>query len=158
MLVRRIARPMLALGYVSSGWDAFRHPDAHVDRIEARWAEIATRFDAVPVPDPRILPGMVRLHGAAMVLAGTALAFGRTPRLAGAALAGLSAPLLALDQPWFPRVPRAHRAERLERTVRDAMMVGAGLLVAADLEGRPGIGWRVARARADRAERAENGD
>lgn len=154
MLVRPIARPLLALGYVTAGWDAVRHPDAHVDRIEARWAEVATRFDAIPAPDPRLLPGMVRLHGAAMVLAGTSLAFGRTPRLAGVALAALSAPLLVVDQPWFPRVPRRHRADRLDRTVRDAMMVGAALIVAADLEGRPGIGWRVARARAERADRA----
>ena len=152
MVVRRIARPMLALGYVTAGWDAVRHPDVHVDRMEARWAELAARVDAVPAPDPELLPRLVRLHGAAMVLAGTALAFGRTPRLAGLTLAALCAPLLALDQPWLPRAPRAHRAERLDRTVRDAAMVGAALLVAADLEGRPGVGWRVARARTERAE------
>lgn len=153
-MVRRIARPMLAAWYIAAGWDAARHPAEHVARIAQRWSELAEKVDDVPEPDLRYLPSLVRLHGAAMVVAGVALALGRTPRAAGLALAGLSAPLLALDQPWLPKVPRsdrAERAERTERTLRHSAMVGAALIVAADLEGRPGVSWRVERMRAERA-------
>ena len=100
MLVRRIARPMFAAWFVSEGVQAFRHPEAHVARSEATWRELGRHVDLPPPPGNAQLTTLVKVHGAAMALAGLMLAVGKAPRTAALALAGLASPLLLVNQPF----------------------------------------------------------
>jgi uncharacterized membrane protein YphA (DoxX/SURF4 family) len=160
MLVRRIARPLLATVFVADGVDALRHPDAHVDRAEEAYGLLASRVDLPPV-ERRRMTTAVRVHGAAVTVAAAALAVGRAPRTAALALALLTAPVALAHAPWPDTSSSAGRLERLraagsrgeglDRFLRDLSLVGATLIAAVDLEGRPGLLWRAGHARVDRA-------
>lgn len=105
MLVRRIARPLFAAWFLSEGWDAFRRPDPHVARTQAAWR--ALPGDLPEPPDAGRLRLLVRLHGGLMVVAAFLLATGRVPRTAAMVLAGLTAPLALVHQPFGAAARRA---------------------------------------------------
>ncbi len=149
MLLRRIARPMVASAFIYDGLDALRRPAPHV--LTARdTVERCARFTGLKRPlTSRELKLIVRIHGGLTVGAGIGLAFGRAPRSSALLLAGLSLPLAVAQQPFTAEI--APRAVRTEKFVRSLAAIGAALLVGADREGRPGLSWRVANARAGRA-------
>ncbi|KGM13519.1 DoxX family membrane protein [Cellulomonas bogoriensis] len=155
MLVRRIARPLLATVFVAEGVDALRHPQLHVDRAEAAWNRLQERAPLPAPPDRETLRTVVRLHGAAMTGAAALLALGRAPRLSGLALAALTLPVAVMNQPFVARrgADAADRRARRERFVRTLSMLGGALLAAVDTQGRPGLAWRVSHARPDHAAR-----
>lgn len=100
MLVRRFARPMFAAVFVAEGMDALREPRPHAHRAEAAWAALASRTSLPTAPSSAQVRAAVRLHGAAMAVAGLMLALGRAPRTAALALAALSLPLAVVNQPF----------------------------------------------------------
>lgn len=148
MLVRRIARPLLAAAFVAEGVDAVRDPGDHVTRVEASYRRLAARAGLPEVSHSR-LRTLTRVHGALCVLAGTALAVGRAPRTAALVLAALMAPVAVSDTLTATSDLRASGPAR-ERLWRHLTMVGAALVAAVDLEGRPGVAWRMSHARVDR--------
>ncbi|TQL01149.1 DoxX family membrane protein [Cellulomonas sp. SLBN-39] len=171
MLLRRVARPLFASWFLTQGLDALRHPAAHARRAREGVAAVADRVPAqartgVGGPVADVLEGRltdaqmataVQAHGAAVVVAAAMLAVGRAPRTAALALAGLTLPLALVDLPVGGRrtlTPQA-RQERTERFVRAVAFTGGALLAGIDLEGRPGVSWRLQHARADRARLAQ---
>lgn len=156
MLVRKIARAMLAAPFVVDGLDAARRPAGHVDRARASFEQLrsdasrAARLDLLPVPSDERLTALVRAHGAATTVAGLALAKGVAPRTAALVLAALTAPLVAADVPdAVARVPKgssdavvAERRESRRRLAVHVALLGAAILTAVDREGRPGVAWR----------------
>lgn len=149
MLVRRIARPLLAAAFVAEGVDAVRRPDEHVDRAQTAWAAARARVD-LPEVDRDRLRLAVRAHGAITALAGLSLALGRAPRSAALLLAALTAPLAVADGLVVASDVRRSGPTR-RRLWRDLSMVGATLLAGIDTEARPGLVWRAGHARVDRA-------
>lgn len=159
MLLRRLARAGFASWFVAEGLSVVRHPSAHV--AEARAALDATR-DLVPAEartgavgdvldqhlSDRQLTTVVQVHGALLLAAGGALALGRAPRAAALALAALTAPLVALYLPdkRLDGGDRERRRERTEKLVRAVAFTAGAVLVAADREGRPSLGWKVRHA------------
>jgi len=164
VLLRRLARPLFASWFVTEGLDVVRHPAAHA--ADARGALTALR---ARLPEPvrdgpagealghelsdRQLTTIVQVHGAALAGAGALLVVGKAPRTAALALALLTAPLIVLNLP-FKRAkgedPVLRRARR-DRFVRALAFTGGALIAGVDLEGRPGISWRVQKARNDHA-------
>ncbi|QIK82904.1 DoxX family membrane protein [Sanguibacter sp. HDW7] len=155
MLVRRLARPMLASWYVHDGLDAVRAPAPHVAVTRPVADRVTSALGRDPLPD-RTLAWAVRAHGAATILAGVGLALGRAPRSSAAALAALTLPLVVAQQPFTS--PRKIDRERVGPFVHALGGTGAAILAAVDLEGRPGVAWRVDKARRDRADRATQED
>lgn len=149
MLLRRVARPMLASLFIYEGLDALRRPAPHV--VTAREpAERGARLVGLKRPlSERDLTLLVRVHGGLTVWAGLGLALGRSPRSSALLLAALSAPLALAQQP-FTSGPTP-RGVRTEKFIRSVGAVGAALLAGVDREGKPGVAWRVERARAERA-------
>lgn len=166
MLLRRVARPLFASWFVSQGLDALRHPAAHAQVVRDGLDGLGTRLPAsarraVPAPVGDVLAGdasdkqlatLTQVHGAAMLVAGALLAVGRAPRTAALALAGLTVPVVLVNLPLGGRgrLTAEERAERRERLVRALAFTGGALLAGVDLEGRPGMSWRVQHARDDR--------
>lgn len=164
MLLRRLARPLFASWFVSEGLDVVRHPAAHaadargaLTALRARLPEAARQGPAGEVLDYEIsdrqLTTIVQVHGVALAGAGVLLAIGKAPRIAALALAALTAPLILVNLPG-KRVPGedpAIRKARKERFVRALAFTGGALIAGVDLEGKPGIGWRVQKARAEHA-------
>lgn len=87
-----------------------------------------------------------------MLVAGAMLAVGRAPRTAALALAGLTVPLVLVNLPVGGRgLTAEEKKERTARLVRALSFTGGAVIAGVDLEGRPGVSWRVQHARTDRA-------
>jgi uncharacterized membrane protein YphA (DoxX/SURF4 family) len=148
MLLRHLARPMLASWFVYDGVQAALKPAEHV-RAARSGVELAERAGVdVPLSD-RQVSTLVRVHGAATALAGLALAVGKAPRTAALTLAALTVPLAVVNQPFTSS--GATRTERTRRFVANVGAIGAALIAGADYEGRPGVQWRLEKARHDLA-------
>jgi uncharacterized membrane protein YphA (DoxX/SURF4 family) len=149
MLLRHIARPLLASSFIYDGVQAARKPSEHVAAARNGSALATRALGAKPLSEQQVTT-LVRAHGIATATAGTLLALGKAPRASALALALLTLPLAAVNQPFT--APKAERPARTERFLHNLASVGAALIAGADLEGRPGLSWRVQQARAARAE------
>nr|WP_210768132.1 DoxX family protein [Cellulomonas humilata] len=163
-MLRRLARPLFASWFVTEGLDVVRHPAAHAADARGALTTLRSRLPDTVRQGPageaigrelsdRQLTTIVQAHGAALAGAGVLLALGKAPRTAALALAALTAPLVLLNLPT-KRVkgedPRLRR-ERRDKLVRALAFTGGALIAGVDLEGRPGIGWRVQKARSEHA-------
>src|SRR3712207_2275996 len=93
MLVRRIARPLLAASFVYGGVDTLRNPQTRVPGA-APVVETITRTadEQLPVQVPRDVEQWVRIDAGIKVGAGSLLALNKLPRLSALALAGSIVP------------------------------------------------------------------
>lgn len=155
MLSRRIARPLLASWFVAEGVDAARRPGSHVERMRDAWRRLAQRTDLPEPPPTETLRTIVKVHGAAMAVAGVLLALGKAPRTAATALALLTVPLAVMDAPAragspTPQTVAAGAGRGPRPLLRDLSLVGGAAIAALDKEGHPSVRWRIAHARVDR--------
>lgn len=155
MLLRAIARPMIAAGFIADGLHAARRPQEHLLTARAGLTRATDLTDKLPLPDAaaQFTPGLsdqdlakaIRVHGIATIVAGTCLALGKAPRLAGLTLTALTAPLVIANEPFSKQPGRERRIRRTE-FVRKLGALGAALLVAADTAGEPSLRWRASNA------------
>jgi uncharacterized membrane protein YphA (DoxX/SURF4 family) len=153
MLLRRLARPLLAAPFVYDGLSAALHPAEHTAAAR-EGADKATRALGVDRLDDTQVSLLVRAHGAVTVAAGLLLAVGRAPRTAALALAALSAPLAVVNQPFTSQGEL--RKEKTGKFVRNLGAVGAAVIAGVDLEGRPGVGYRIGQKRAAASKSAKH--
>ncbi|MDY6809084.1 MAG: DoxX family membrane protein [Actinomycetota bacterium] len=150
MLIRRIARPMLATAFVASGIDALRSPTA---KAETARGFIDKSVDTLPndvtdkVPtDPETL---VRINGAVQVGGGILLATGKFPRIAALALAGSTVPTTIAGHAFWEETDPEARARQKTQFFKNVSLVGGLLLAAVDTEGKPSLAWRGRRKASD---------
>lgn len=144
MLLRKIARPLLATWFVHDGLDAVRHPAAHTVIARGPVDQVTERLGRAPLSESQ-LKTAVRAHGALTVAAALSMATGRAPRRSALFLAVLTLPVAVADQPFTPGP--VSRSVRTERFVRRLGALGASLLAGVDTEGKPGVSWRIDHAR-----------
>ena len=170
MLLRRIARPLLATWFVTEGVRAAAHPDEHVAALrqaverKVAWVPRSQRVLAAAdrVSDQQ-LGVAVRVQGAAMALAGIALAAGRAPRTAAATLAVLTVPTLVptlLPPPPGTTTTKEQARARRARRVQLLSAIGGALIAAGDTQGSTGRHRRAdaaARRAAARTQAATGG-
>lgn len=152
---RLLARPLLASAFVVTGVNSLRNAQAIApqakpvtDRI-APLAEKAVHQAAPNATVPQDPTTWVRIIGAVQVVAGAALATGKAPRLASAALAASLVPTTAtLHRFWEASDPQ-QRSEQQKQFFKDVSLLGGLLIAAGDTEGRPGLAWRAQRAAKD---------
>lgn len=147
MLLRRVARPMLAAVFITSGINVLRYLDAHVqmakpllDKVVAPQAEKLP--DGVPT-DPETL---VKIDAAVKIGAGTLLAMGKFPRLSALALAGTLVPTTVAGHPfWEIDDPQEREAQKIH-FAKNLGLLGGLLIASADTAGKPSVGYRTRRA------------
>ncbi len=152
MTVSRIlARPMLASMFVVGGATAIKdakHQAAAAEPVTDRISSLVRRI-APQLPVPESPTTLVRLNGAAQVLAGLALATGRSPRLSATVLAVTLVPTTAAAHRfWEEADPSRKRAQRIH-FFKNVSMLGGLFLAAVDTDGKPGLAWRARRAATD---------
>jgi uncharacterized membrane protein YphA (DoxX/SURF4 family) len=129
--VRALARVLTGSTYALLGADAFRAPGG---RVGTAGPVLASMRRVAPLPENDEV--LVRANGAAMVVAGTALALGRVPRLAAAALVASMVPTtLAGHSYWAHDDPAARAAQRIQFH-KNLAMIGGLLLAVLDAPGR----------------------
>lgn len=150
MLLRRIARPMLASMFISGGINALKSPQGHAQEakpvLDAAAPAIDKAVEVAPIdhrPDDEML---IKIDGAVKVVAGTMLAFGTWPRLASTALAASLIPTtLAGHRFWECDDPVERQTQQIH-FMKNVGLLGGLLIAAADTEGKPSLGWRGRRA------------
>ncbi|GAA4817171.1 DoxX family protein [Tomitella cavernea] len=147
MLVRRIARPMLASIFVVMGADAVRDPSG---RAVAVTGFADTYRDTLPGGVRSALESapenLVRANGMVQVGGGLMLAVGKCPRAAAGTLAGSMAPTTLIGHDFWNETDPAQRKTQMVQFLKNLGLTGGLLLAAVDTEGRPSLGWRARRA------------
>jgi uncharacterized membrane protein YphA (DoxX/SURF4 family) len=147
MLVRRIARPLLASSFVYGGIDTLRNPQTRVPGA-APVVETITRTadQQLPVQVPRDVEQWVRIDAGIKVGAGSLLALGKLPRLSALALAGSIVPTTLAGHRFWEHEDPEERFGQLSNLLKNAGLLGGLLIAAVDTEGRPSVGYRARRA------------
>jgi putative oxidoreductase len=147
MILRRVARPMLAGIFIWGGVQALRSPESHVEAAKPLLDQLQDRAgDKVPERVPTDPVTLVRLDGAVKVVAGLLLATNRMPRLASLALTGSLVPTTLAAHPFWAEKDPAQRTQQLIHFLKNTGLLGGLLLASADTAGKPSLGWRARRA------------
>ena len=147
MLLRRVARPLLAGIFVSSGIEELINP---APKIEATTPLLAMGRDALPAAR-NVEPGtFVQADAAVKIGAGLMLAFGWAPRLAATVLAVSHIPTTVAEHP-FRSSASGQRVAQQTHFLKNAGLLGGLMFAAGDTQGKPSVGWRARRAKRDAA-------
>lgn len=149
MLVRRLARPMLASMFIVGGIDQLRHPEQKAPAAQPIIDAVAEPLK-LPTRDATLL---VRASGATMTAAGAALALGRFPRLSSLALAGLLVPTTYAGHPFWKESDPAAKKQQMFNFFKNVSLIGGLIIASADTHGQPGLSFRAGMAK-DAATRA----
>lgn len=141
MLLRKIARPLLASAFIARGVDALQHPGPRIPAAQQFATTVAEPLGAPS--DPELL---VRVNGALMAGAGALLAIGRMPRLAGTALAVSLVPAVAFEHRFWQEQDPEVKATEKKAFFTNLGLLGAVLIASADTAGEPGLIWRSKNA------------
>lgn len=147
MLVRRLARPLLASIFIFGGINELRQPVAHAEAARPLLDDVTERVrETLPDGAPTDAETLIKVDAAVKVGAGTMLALGRAPRLAALALIGSLVPTTAAGHPFWAVDDEQDKQQQLIQFLKNVGLIGGLLIAAADTEGRPSMGWRAHRA------------
>ena len=146
MLIRRIARPMLAATFITRGVEALRSPQPAADATRTTLEGLSKLPDPVGPNVPTNADTVAKVSAAVQIGAGLLLAVGKLPRVSSAALAVSVVPgSLGGHSFWNETDPVRKAAER-RALLADVGLVGGLIIASVDTEGRPSLGWRGRRA------------
>jgi len=148
---RLLARPMLASMFVVGGVNALRNAESRAKAaapVTEKLVPLAERFvPKAPIPSEPVT--LVRINGAAQVLAGLTLATNRAPRLSAAVLAASLVPTTAAGHRFWEETDPQQRANQKIHFFKNVSMLGGLIIAAGDTDGKPGVVWRTRRAARD---------
>jgi len=146
MLIRRIARPMLAATFVGRGVEAMRSPKPAADAARPTLEGLAKLPDPVGPNVPTNAETVARINGAVQIGAGLLLATGRLPRFASAALALSVVPGSLGGNTFWAEADPERKAQQRRAFMADISLIGGLVIASVDTEGKPSLGWRGRRA------------
>lgn len=140
MLIRRLARPMLASYFVLDGVNNLKKPQEAAAEA-APFVELVSQQTGLP-NNPELV---VRGIGSVKLIGGVLLATGRVPRVAATSLALTQlANTYVHEAFWAESDPKA-KARKQQNFVRNVAILGGVILAAVDTEGKPSLRWRAVR-------------
>src|SRR6195256_2639581 len=146
MLIRRIARPMLAATFIGRGVEALRSPKPAADAARPTLDGLSKLPDPVGPNIPTNAETVARVNGAVQIGAGLLLATGKLPRFASAALALSVVPGSLGAHAFWSEVDPGRKADQRRAFVTDISLIGGLIIASVDTEGKPSLGWRGRRA------------
>ena len=156
MLVRRIARPMLASTFIYGGIQTLRNPQSRVPGaapIVEQLTEIADK--QLPIEISHDVEQWVKINAGVHVGAGTLLALGKFPRFSALALATSLVPTTFAGHRFWEHEDPKERFGQTSNFLKNTSMLGGLLLAAVDTEGKPSVGWRARKTAGAAAAAAE---
>ncbi|WP_369140765.1 DoxX family protein [Modestobacter versicolor] len=156
MLVRRIARPMLAGTFVYGGIQTLRNPQSRVPGaapIVEQLTELADK--QLPIEVPRDVEQWVKINAGVHVGAGALLALGKFPRFSALALATSLVPTTFAGHRFWEHDDPKEKFGQTSNFLKNTSMLGGLLLAAVDTEGKPSVGWRAKKTAGAAAAAAE---
>jgi uncharacterized membrane protein YphA (DoxX/SURF4 family) len=156
MLVRRIARPLLASSFVYGGIQTLRNPQSRVPGARPIVEQITAVADKqLPVQVPHDVEQWVKINAGVHVGAGSLLALGRLPRFSALALAASLVPTTLAGHRFWEHEDPKERFGQTAHFTKNLSMLGGLLIAAVDTEGRPSVGWWTRRTAGKAAAAAE---
>ncbi|HEY7595707.1 MAG TPA: DoxX family protein [Actinophytocola sp.] len=150
MIMRRIARPMLAAVFVSGGIETLRNPKPRIQAAEPVIDKLDKNADPVkqklPVDIPTDAESMVKFDAAVKIGAGIALGLGKFPRLAAVLLAGSLVPTTVAAHRFWEHEDPQQRAQQQSHFFKNVALIGGLMIAAGDTHGKPSVAWRTKRA------------
>jgi putative oxidoreductase len=147
MLVRRIARPLLASSFVYGGIDTLRNPQTRVPGAAPVVEQITAKADEqLPVQVPRDVEQWVKIDAGIKVAAGSLLALGKLPRLSALALSASIVPTTLAGHRFWEHDDPKERFGQISHFLKNLGLLGGLLIAAVDTEGKPSVGYRARRA------------
>jgi uncharacterized membrane protein YphA (DoxX/SURF4 family) len=148
MIMRRIARPMLAAIFISGGIEALRNPKPRIQAAEPVLDKTVGKVeDKLPDEVPTDAETLVKLDAAVKIGAGIALALGKFPRLASLLLAGSLVPTTAAGHRFWEQEDPAERARQQDHFFKNVSLLGGLMIAAGDTHGKPSVAWRAKHAK-----------
>jgi uncharacterized membrane protein YphA (DoxX/SURF4 family) len=146
MLLRRVARPMLAALFVKAGIDALRAPNVHAAAAKPVLDAVAPAVDKAvemaPIDHRPSDEMLIKVDAGVKIAAGSLLALGTAPRLAATALAASLVPTTLAAHRFWEETDEQRRREQQIHFLKNVGLLGGLLIAAADTAGRPSLGWR----------------
>ena len=156
MLVRRIARPLLASSYIVGGISTLKNPQSRVPGARPVVKTITEQADKqLPIQVPRDVEQWVKIDAGVKVGAGLLFALGRVPRLSALLLAGSTVPTTLAGHRFWEHTDPKERFGQLSHFLKNLGLLGGLLLAAVDTEGKPSVGYRARRAAKKAADSTE---
>jgi putative oxidoreductase len=150
MILRRMARPLLASVFVSGGVNALRQLEQHVAVAKPFLGRtVGKAADALPDQVPTEPETVVKLDALVKIGAGTLLALGKLPRLAALMLAASLVPTTLAGHRFWELDDPKERSAQLIQFLKNLGLLGGLLLASADTHGKPSLGWRARHAAHD---------
>lgn len=156
MLVRRIARPLLASPFIYGGISTLRNPQSRVPGaapIVEQLTEVADK--QLPIEVSHDVEQWVKVNAGVQVGAGSLLALGRLPRLASLTLAVSLVPTTLAGHRFWEHDDPEERFGQTSNFLKNTAMLGGLLIAAVDTEGKPSVGWWARRTATSAAAAAE---
>jgi putative oxidoreductase len=142
MLVRRIARPLLASSFIYGGIDTLRNPQSRVPGATPIVEQITEVADKqLPVQISHDVEQWVKIDAAVKVGAGSLFALGRFPRLSALLLCGSVVPTTLAGHRFWEHDDPKERFGQLSHFLKNLGLLGGLLIAAVDTEGKPSVGW-----------------
>ena len=156
MLVRRIARPLLAAPFIYGGISTLRKPQDRVPGAAPVVEKIAETADKqLPVEVPKDVEQWVKVDAAVKVAAGSLFALNKAPRLTALVLAASIVPTTLAGHRFWEHDDPTEKFGQISNFLKNAGLLGGLLLAAVDTEGKPSVGYRARRAAANAANSTE---
>ena len=156
MLVRRIARPLLAAPFVYGGISTLRKPQDRVPGARPVVEKIAETADKqLPVEVPRDVEQWVKVDAAVKVAAGSLFALNKFPRLTALVLSASIVPTTLAGHRFWEHDDPTERFGQISNFLKNSGLLGGLLLAAVDTEGKPSVGYRARRAAKKAADSTE---
>jgi putative oxidoreductase len=146
---RVIARPMLASMFLVGGFNAVKNPERVAPRAQPVTDRLVPQLQKVAPWLPSDPATLARLNGGVQLVAGSALALGKAPRLSAATLALSLVPTTAAGHRFWEEQDPATRSQQRIHFFKNVSMLGGLIIAAGDTEGQPGVVWRTRRAARD---------
>lgn len=146
MLIRRLARPMLASIFIWGGIGALKDTSNHAKAVTPLLEKAGPIKESLPEQVPTDPETLVRVDAAVKIGAGAMLALGKFPRLASLLLAGSIVPTtLAAHRFWEHEDPQ-QRVEQQIHFLKNLGLLGGVLLASVDTGGKPSVGYRARKS------------
>lgn len=147
MIMRRIARPLLAAVFVSGGIEQLRNPKPPMQAAEPVVDKTVGQVqDKLPDQVPTDTESLVKLDAMVKIGAGLALALGKFPRLASLLLAGSLIPTTAAGHRFWESEDPQERAQQQIHFLKNLGLLGGLMIAAGDTHGKPSLAWRAKHA------------
>lgn len=127
--------------FIVGGIDALRNPASKVPAADEVVGDVPLRIPGIENTEQ-----LVRVDAAAKIIAGSALALGKLPRLSALVLAASLVPTTLAGHRFWEEKDPAKRAQQQLHFFKNASMLGGVLLASVDTAGKPSLGWRARRA------------